>query len=65
MIGDDIKDVQAGRAAGCRTVWLRPDAREQPGDYAGPANTASAPDAVSDYVAVDLFEAVEWLLEDA
>lgn len=51
MIGDDIKDVQAGRAAGCRTIWLQPDAGERPG-------------ADSDHVAVDLFEAVEWLLED-
>ncbi len=24
MIGDHIKDVEAGKAAGCRTVWLNP-----------------------------------------
>ncbi len=63
MIGDDIKDVQAGRAAGCRTVWLRPDAAELPRDREG--HPASGPGAEADHVAVGLFEAVEWLLKDA
>lgn len=54
MIGDDDKDVQAGIAAGCRTVWLttEPPRQEQPRPF-------------SDHVAADLYDAVQWLLEDA
>ncbi len=55
MVGDDIKDVQAGRAAGCRTVWLNPDPSQQIQD----ARLSST------HVAIDLYEAVEWLLQDA
>jgi D-glycero-D-manno-heptose 1,7-bisphosphate phosphatase len=25
MVGDAATDIEAGRAAGCRTVWLRPE----------------------------------------
>ena len=54
MIGDDPKDVGAGKAAGCRTVWLttQPPQQDQPRPF-------------SDHVAADLYEAVQWLLEDA
>ena len=54
MIGDDSKDVQTGRAAGCRTVWLttEPPRQDQPRPF-------------SDHVAADLYDAVQWLLEDA
>jgi histidinol-phosphate phosphatase family protein len=55
MAGDDAKDVQAGRAAGCRTVWLTAD----------PAQQAHGSSPLSHHVAADLFEAVEWLLKDA
>ena len=55
MVGDDPKDVQAGRAAGCRTVWLT----------AVPAQQGHGPSPLSHHVAPDLFEAVEWLLKDA
>jgi histidinol-phosphate phosphatase family protein len=55
MVGDDVKDVQAGRAAGCRTVWLTVD----------PAQQAHGASPLSHHVAADLFEAVEWLLKDA
>ncbi len=75
MIGDDIKDVQAGKAAGCRTVWLRPVAADCTDDRAVAADCtddrADSADqgglhsAASHHVAADLFEAVEWLLKDA
>ncbi len=65
MIGDDIKDVQAGKAAGCRTVWLRPVAPPEPGDRADAADQGGRHSAASHHVAADLFEAVEWLLKDA
>jgi histidinol-phosphate phosphatase family protein len=55
MVGDDVKDVQAGRAAGCRTVWLT----------ANPARQDHGSSPLSHHVAPDLFEAVEWLLKDA
>lgn len=55
MIGDDVKDVQAGRAAGCRTVWLTPDPNQQDAE----------PRPLSDHIAADLFDAVQWLLKDA
>ncbi len=65
MIGDDIKDVQAGAAAGCRTVWLKPDAGDQPGDRADAGDGRGDRANTSHHVAADLFEAVEWLLKDA
>jgi histidinol-phosphate phosphatase family protein len=55
MVGDDPKDVQAGKDAGCRTVWLTAD----------PAQQGHGSSPVSHHVAPDLFEAVEWLLKDA
>jgi histidinol-phosphate phosphatase family protein len=55
MIGDDPKDVGAGRAAGCRTVWLSAD----------PDHQRDNPAISCDRTAADLFEAVQWLLKDA
>ncbi len=55
MIGDDPKDVQAGSAAGCRTILLTADPAQPRGDSQG----------FCDHAAVDLFDAVRWLLEDA
>ena len=55
MIGDDPKDVGAGKAAGCRTIRLSAD-RNQQGDN---------PAVPCDHTAADLFEAILWLLEDA
>lgn len=50
MIGDDAKDIKAGRSAGCRTIWL----------------TNSLPPAAAlhedpDHIAHDLLEAVQWI----
>jgi len=55
MIGDDPKDVKAGRAAGCRTILLT----------AHPTQTCEDLQGVCDHAAADLFDAVGWLLEDA
>jgi D-glycero-D-manno-heptose 1,7-bisphosphate phosphatase len=55
MIGDDVKDVQAGRAAGCRTVWLTTD----------PNQRDAEPQRTGDHIAADLFDAVQWLLNNA
>ena len=55
MIGDDPKDVGAGKAAGCRTIRLSAD-RNQQGDN---------PAVFCDHTAADLFEAILWLLKDA
>lgn len=55
MIGDDVKDVQAGRAAGCRTVRLTTDPNREDAESR----------RLSDHIAADLFDAVQWLLRDA
>jgi histidinol-phosphate phosphatase family protein len=55
MIGDDPKDVGAGRAAGCRTVWLSADHNHQ----------SDSPAVPCDHTAADLLEAIQWLLDDA
>jgi histidinol-phosphate phosphatase family protein len=55
MIGDDIKDVQAGRAAGCRTVWLTADPNQHDAESR----------SLSNHIAANLFDAVQWLLKDA
>jgi histidinol-phosphate phosphatase family protein len=55
MIGNDPKDVGAGRAAGCRTVWLTTNRNHQGDD---------SPVVLCNHTATDLFEATQWLLED-
>jgi D-glycero-D-manno-heptose 1,7-bisphosphate phosphatase len=50
LIGDRWKDVAAGQAAGCRTVWLD-------SGYDEPA-----PDPAADWTAGSLTEATAWLL---
>jgi D-glycero-D-manno-heptose 1,7-bisphosphate phosphatase len=51
MIGDRWRDVEAGRRAGCRTVWIHSGYSER-----GPS---VSPDATVD----SLTEAVHWILE--
>ena len=55
MIGDDPKDVKAGRAAGCRTILLTSDRTQPQEDW----------QSICDHSAADLLDAVGWLLEDA
>lgn len=67
MVGDQVRDVQAGAAAGTRTILLRPDAERlahvDPSDLQGLdpelAQTVSTPPRrVPDFFAHDLVEAV-------
>jgi D,D-heptose 1,7-bisphosphate phosphatase len=53
MVGDAIKDVEAGKAAGCRTVWLN-DGAKTTGDLA-----MMAPD----YVTPTLLKAARWIIK--
>jgi D-glycero-D-manno-heptose 1,7-bisphosphate phosphatase len=53
MVGDAIKDVAAGKAAGCRTVWLN-DGATTSGELA-----KTAPD----YVTPTLLEAARWIIK--
>jgi D-glycero-D-manno-heptose 1,7-bisphosphate phosphatase len=53
LIGDRWRDVDAGAAAGCRTVWIDRGYRERPPDH--------APDAR----ATTLAEAAQWILKQA
>lgn len=56
MVGDDIKDVEAGRSAGCRTVWIAQD----------PSQAEGLPHhQLPDHVADSLHEATSWVARDA
>jgi len=56
MIGDDAKDVEAGNAAGCRTVWLTTD----------PSQAENMQQhQLPDHIAGSLYKAVEWVVGDA
>ena len=50
MVGDRWRDVEAGRRAGCRTIFIDHG-------YSEPR-----PDPLADYVAADLPEAAAWIL---
>jgi histidinol phosphatase-like enzyme len=56
MIGDDPKDVETGRSAGCRTVWLTPHSSLE---------QAFLQHQSPDHTAESLYEATTWLLQDA
>lgn len=56
MVGDHEKDVEAGRAAGCKTLLVTTGSNQESG------NRQSKP---PDYIANSLYEAVEWIIEDA
>lgn len=49
MIGDRWKDIEAGQLAGCKTIWLRQDYKEQ------------EPTHPADFIAKTLTDAVEWI----
>jgi histidinol-phosphate phosphatase family protein len=53
MVGDTTSDVEAGRRAGLRTVLLR----------SGYAGSDAKHDIRPDYIAPDLADAVEWILD--
>ena len=56
LIGDQASDVEAGRAAGCRTVLVRTG-------YGAETESKLNGDGVHpDHVAADLLEAVRWIL---
>jgi histidinol-phosphate phosphatase family protein len=56
MIGDNAKDVEAGKTAGCKTVWIA----------VGPGNRKGKPQHESpEHIASSLYRAVEWVLHDA
>ncbi len=55
MVGDDRRDVEAGKAAGCRTVLVT----------TGPnAANLDARSVNADYVASSLYQAAEWIVPD-
>jgi len=56
MVGDDVKDIDSGRSAGCKTVLVTtgPDRGSLEGQEVSP-----------DYVAHSLCEAAEWIVRDA
>lgn len=53
MLGDRWRDIEAGQAAGCRTVWLRAPYAER------------EPRRPADFIASRFDEAARWILEDA
>lgn len=57
MVGDRPSDVAAGRAAGCRTVWLHSGRHDDP-----PIRSATPiADARPDHVCTTLTEVAQWL----
>jgi D-glycero-D-manno-heptose 1,7-bisphosphate phosphatase len=52
MVGDRWRDVEAGRRAGCRTVFIDRGYDER------------RPDPPADHVAADLTDAADWILSD-
>ncbi len=50
MIGDRWKDIEAGRRAGCKTIWLNYHYAEK------------APEPAPDFIAANLLEATRWIL---
>ncbi len=54
MVGDDTKDIEAGRAAGCKTIMVT----------TGPIHGNSQTGKLPDYISNNLYEAVEWILKD-
>lgn len=52
MIGDRWKDIAAGQAAGCKTIWLNRNYQE------------SAPKQSPDFVATSLLQAANWIMEN-
>ena len=61
MVGDRLTDVEAGAAAGCRTILLKT------GQHAAPRIVSAAPAGVvvePDYVCADLPAAARWILRE-
>lgn len=55
MIGDHEKDIEAGRAAGCKTLFVT----------TGPNQENGSRQSISpDYIANNLYEAAKWIIED-
>ncbi len=54
MVGDKLSDIQAGKRAGCRSLWLQPELSIAPVVHLTP----DCPDAV----VADLTAAVDWIL---
>lgn len=52
MIGDRAKDVEAGRRAGCRTIFIDHDYQE------------SRPEPPADFTTRSLLEAAQWILNE-
>lgn len=50
MVGDRWRDISAGQAAGCKSIWIRNQYREQ---------SPNSPDAVVD----SLYEASHWIMQ--
>lgn len=55
MVGDDARDVEAGRTAGCKTVLVTT------GPSQGSSRRQGKP---PDYMAGSLHEAAEWVISD-
>ncbi len=55
MIGDDPKDIKAGKNAGCKTIWLN-----------GSTTTFLATESQKpDNISQNLLEAAKWILQDS
>jgi D-glycero-D-manno-heptose 1,7-bisphosphate phosphatase len=53
MIGDRWKDIEAGKEAGCITIWLRSNTYQE-----------KAPPRQPDFIALSMTEASEWIMKN-
>ncbi len=60
MVGDRLTDIAAGKAAGCRTILLKPQGMEPPRPTSPPPPEGWPR---PDYICPDLPTAVEWILQ--
>jgi D-glycero-D-manno-heptose 1,7-bisphosphate phosphatase len=58
MVGDSAKDIECARNAGCRHAVL-----VQTGNGISAEKTLRAKNILPDYVARDLLDAVEWIID--
>ncbi|MFC1925987.1 D-glycero-beta-D-manno-heptose 1,7-bisphosphate 7-phosphatase [Chloroflexota bacterium] len=56
MVGDNEKDIEAGRAAGCKTVFVTTGPNQE---------ISKRQNNTPDYIAENLYEATKWIIEDA
>jgi D-glycero-D-manno-heptose 1,7-bisphosphate phosphatase len=59
MIGDKLRDIEAGHQAGCRSILVKTGYGQEEASHSSSSDPLQRPDHVS----VNVLEAVDWILE--